>query len=262
MKCKGKIKVKAENGKTRATNCNEQLELHAIFCPKCGEPTKALSTDLSAKQNFNEIWEQFRTIKSKFYTTALLVIIPLLAIIAGIYFRENLAEIVKIDQYYFTNLLLLVFIPFLLTPFASKPNFSKNLTLKFQFYPKMFLVTLMNLLYFFILKIICTGYHLNLFVDPILHLVMVVLVLYWITIMIFVPILVIRKKTNPSKAEIMCYKASAETRWQQFFLVLQITFVNVIGVLFFGFGLLISLPLSYILIENYFAKLEQYQLFN
>ena len=36
MKCKGKIKVKAENGKTRATNCNEQLELHAIFCPKCG----------------------------------------------------------------------------------------------------------------------------------------------------------------------------------------------------------------------------------
>ncbi len=262
MKCKGKIKIKAENGKIRETNCNEQLELHAIFCPKCGEPTKALSTDLSAKQNLNEVWEQFKTIKSKFYATALFVIIPFFAIIVGIYFRNNLAEMIKIDQYYFTNLMLLLFIPLLLIPFASKPNFSKNLTFKFQFYPKMFLVVLMNILYFFILKIICIGYHLNLFVDPILHLVRVVLVLYWITIMIFVPILVIRKKINPIKAAVACYKASAETRWQQFFLVLQVTFVNVIGVLFFGIGLIISLPLSYILIENYFAKLEQYQLFD
>ncbi|MCK4957554.1 MAG: hypothetical protein KAS49_07940, partial [Candidatus Cloacimonetes bacterium] len=85
--------------------------------------------------------------------------------------------------------------------------------------------------------------------------------LYWIAIMLPVPLVMMRKEVNAFKAVKMCYVASAETRWQQFFTAFYVVSVNVLGALVLGLGLLRSISFSYLLIERYYQKLDEYKLF-
>jgi hypothetical protein len=66
---------------------------------------------------------------------------------------------------------------------------------------------------------------------------------------------------NAFQAVALCYKASMETRWQQFFLVLRIAGINVLGAALAGLGLLYSAPLSYVLVERYYQQLDEFRLF-
>jgi len=111
------------------------------------------------------------------------------------------------------------------------------------------------------MKIICTGYLLNIAIDPVLHIVRLVMVLYWIAIVVPAPVLMVRKSLNPIKAIIVSYKAGKETRWQQFFLAIRIVLVNVLGAAIVGLGLLVTIPLSYLQLEKYYSKMEEYELF-
>ena len=269
MKCRGKIKEKTKNGRTVEKVCNNKLDEHQIFCNKCGEPTGALSGPLSAKQNFREVWEQFKKVKSKFYPFAIFIILTsYLLIVLEAIFGKTLAEAVNIDHYLLSNLIFLIIIPFALIPFGMKGKFTENpFSVKAYFkgltnYPKYFLLTLVYILFFFILKVLCAGFLLGISIDPILHPVRFILVLYWITIMLPSPILIARKNVNAFQAVVLCYKASMETRWQQFFLVLQIVGVNVLGAALAGLGLLFSVPLSYVLIEKYYLQLDKFDLFD
>ncbi len=268
MKCRGKIKEKTQNGRTVERICNNKLDEHQIFCDKCGEPTGALSGHLSARQNYKEVWDQFKKVKSKFYPFAIFIILTSYLLIAlEAIFGKILAEAVNIDHYLLSNLIFLVIIPFALIPFGMKEKFMENpFSVKAYFkglknYPKYFLLTLDYILFFFILKVLCAGFLLGISIDPILHPVRFVLVLYWITIMLPSPILIARKNVNAFQAVVLCYKASMETRWQQFFLVLRIAGINVLGAALAGLGLLYSVPLSYILVERYYQKLDDFRLF-
>lgn len=268
MKCRGMKKEKTKNGKKIQVKCNTELDQHAIFCHVCGEPTAALSGQLSAKVNYKDVWNKFNQNKSKYYPFAIFMTLTSFLLIGlGVYFSETLAESLKIDHYIFTNLMLLFLVPFTLIPFGFKENFTKEpfkISMYFKGlknYPKLFLLVLINILYFLILKILCTGYVLGITVDPILHPVRFVLVLYWITITFPAVLLVIRKRFNPIKAIIICCKASAETRWQQFFIVFRLFVMNVIGAALAGLGLLLTIPFSYILIEKYYMSLDEFELF-
>ena len=268
MKCKGKIKEKTRSGRTIEKNCTAKLDEHAIFCSECGEPTDALSGPLSAKKNYQEAWKEFKQIKTKFYPFSIFMIFTaFLLILLSVLFSRSLAESFNIDHYLFVNLVLLILVPFVLVPFSFEPGFLKeHFTISGYFkelknYPKFFMLTLVYILYFALLKVLCTGFQLGIATDPILHLVRLVLVLYWITIMLPSPILIIRKKVNAFKAVVLCYKASAETRWQQFFLVLKIVFINIIGAALAGLGLLVTIPLSYVLIEKYYDNMDEFELF-
>jgi hypothetical protein len=66
---------------------------------------------------------------------------------------------------------------------------------------------------------------------------------------------------NPVKAIIKSYKASAETRWQQFFILIYLFLINVLGFATIA-GSLISIPLSYILIEKYYFAMNKFKLFD
>ena len=268
MKCRGRIKEKTKNGKTIERTCNNKLEEHQIFCDKCGEPTGALSGPLSAKQNYKEIWKQFKKVKSKFYPFAIFIILTSYLLIAlEAVFGKTLAEAVNIDHYLLSNIIFLVIIPLALIPFGMKEKFMENpFSVKaylkgLKNYPKYFLLTLVYILFFFVLKVLCAGFLLGISIDPILHPVRFILVLYWITIMLPSPILITRKNVNAFQAVVLCYKASMETRWQQFFLVLQIAGINVLGAALAGLGLLYSIPLSYVLVERYYQKLDEFRLF-
>ncbi len=266
-KCKGTLVIK-QNGKKIKKKCNYELSEYDIFCPVCGEPTDALSKDLSAKQNIKEVWKEYNPIKAKYFAFSIFMLFTaFLLIFLSFLLKEQISSLLHINVYFTENILYLITIPLALIPFASEENFIKNpLTIgeqikNLKYYPKMFLFVFFNLLYFFLLKVICAGYLLNVLVDPILHIVRLILVIYWLVIVMPAPLLITRLNMNPVTAIIKSYKASAETRWQQFFILIYLFLINVLGFATIA-GSLISIPLSYILIEKYYFAMNKFKLFD
>ena len=269
MKCNGTIVTKNKNGKKILQKCNYQLSEYDIFCPKCGTPTNALSTKLSAKMNIKEVWYKYSPQKGKYFAFSIFMLFTaFLLIFLSYLLKEQVADLLHINVYFAENILYLFTIPLALIPFASKEDFIKNplkissFIKNLKYYPLMWFFVLINILYFFLLKVICTGYLLKMLVDPILHIVRFIMVLYWLVIVMPAPLLIVRKKVNPVSAIILSYKASAETRWQQFFILLYLFAINVIGLLLFVAGSIVTIPVAYILIEKYYFRMDEYHLFD
>ena len=111
------------------------------------------------------------------------------------------------------------------------------------------------------MKIINTGFILNIATDPLLHFARLILVVYWITIVFPVPLMIVRRRMNPFSAIKVAYYKTQETRWQQFFTLFFILVINAAGLALIGVGLIVSLPLSYILIERYYRQMDEFELF-
>ncbi|MFC1898311.1 hypothetical protein ACFLYJ_01940 [Candidatus Cloacimonadota bacterium] len=261
MKCKGSIIEKKSLFEKKVKVCNNQLADHQIFCDKCGTSTGVLSKDLSAKQNWKQAWNQFKPEKASYYAFSIFMIICIFSFI-------GLSAVMGSQYFWYNNLVLLFIVPLALIPFSFESNFlTEPFTIKkfFQYaqhYPKLFLFVLINIAFFIFLKILCTGAFLNIATDPILHEVRLILVLYWIAIVLPAPILMIRKKMNPLKAIIVSYKAGSETRWQQFFVVFFLFCANLLGLALAGLGLLVTIPFTYIIIERYYLRMDEYELFD
>jgi len=260
MKCKGKIKRTNKSGRTEVQICNYELSEHDIFCPKCGEPTAALSGPLSAKENWKSAWKEFKPIKGKYLPFSIFIILTAFLFTA-------LAVYFTMSNYWLQNTILLFIIPLTLIPlsfdadFISKPFTIENYFKSLKYYPKFFVFVFINIVYFLFLKIVCDGFMLNIVIDPILHLVRFIMILYWIAIVVPVPILMIRKRMNPFKAIVVAYKAGTETRWQQFFVAVIGFLVNIVGAALLGLGLLITIPLTYIALEKYYLNMDEFELF-
>jgi hypothetical protein len=260
MKCKGTIVEKKSFFEKKYRPCNNKLKEHQIFCDKCGESSGALSNDLSAKQNWKQVWPSFKEVKASYYSFAIFMIIFVFSFI-------GLSVVLGSRYFWYNNLVLLLIVPFALLPFSFESNFlSEPFTIRrffshAQHYPKYFLFVLINIIWFIFLKILCTGAFLNIATDPILHEVRLILVLYWIAIVLPVPILMVRRKMNPIKAIIVAYKAGRETRWQQFFVVFFLFLANLVGLALAGLGLMVTIPFSYVMIERYYLRMEEYELF-
>lgn len=260
MKCKGKIKRKNKLGKVIIEQCGNKLDDNEIFCSKCGHPTSALEEGLSARKNIKSIWKLFWPEKNKYLSFSLVMLFcAFLPIAAVVFFTKG--------NYWLNNLLLLFTVPLALVPLASDKDFARSglnpssFTGNLKYYPKLWLFTGVNILWFLLLKILCTGFLLNVATDPILHPVRLILVFYWIAIVLPVPFLIVRYNKNPLAAIKQAYKASSEIRWQLFFIGGFLFLINLAGALFLVIGLLFTIPLSYILLERYFLRLEEYKLF-
>lgn len=261
MKCQGLVKKENKRGQKITALCGHELEETAIFCPVCGEPTAALKTGLSAYQNLKESWNTFMAVKGKFLGFAVfMILVPLLINIAGFL-------LVK-DSYLQTNLFLLFSLPLLLIPFSLPGPYSGNpMSIKsylrhLAYYPNYLFFIFLSILYFFVLKVVCTGFLLNLATDPILNLVRLILIIYWLVIISPAPLLMARKKINPVQAVITCYQAGDQTRWQQFYLLLCLLLINILGAALAGLGLLVTLPFTYFTLEKYFLSMKDYKLFD
>ncbi len=261
MKCKGRIKDK-NTGKVKVAQiCNSVIDDHAIFCPFCGTPTEALSTSLSARKVFREQWNEQRQEGMKFTVTGIILMAVVLALIFSAFY-------LTVEMYYITNLVILFLVPFLLIPFTfnwenGKVEFSLNNYLaRLKYYPVSWLFVLANLLYYFLLKVICTGYLLTVATDPILHLVRLILSIYWLAVIFPVPFLLFKKKIPLFKAFKAAYIAGAETRWQHFHLLLFITLLNLVAIIPLGLGLIFTLPVSYRIMHRYYTNMDEYKLFD
>jgi len=234
--------------------CETKLNSDQIYCYECGEPTAILKNNLSASKSVKRIWQDYQEIKSHNYLFAIfyffVLLVPLIFLVQFTY-----------HNYYLQNLLLLFFLPLLFIPFsivAGKEN--KYLTIKSYFYnlrhyPKYFLFILLNIVYFFLLRVITTS------VDPILNLVRLIMVLYWLSIVVPLPSLIANKNINTFRAWWKVYIGGKETRWQQFYIYLFLSMINIVGLAILGLGLLVTIPFSFIVIDRYFREMDNNKLF-
>jgi hypothetical protein len=246
----------------RCKHCNEKIKDHDFWCIYCGHATGIVKTYLTAKQAIREEWEAFTLSKSKSYVFAILNALLLLTLLGGAYWfslNDTLLPISHFAKYLLNNLVYLFILPLLLTPFqlATKyPNQGWGISDYFKSlkeYPRFFVFVLLNIIYFFVLKYVCMG-------DPILHIVRFVMVLYWISIVLPAPVIMMELKLNPLKAIVKAYHVGRETRWQLFFLWFMLFFINLVAILPLGLGLLVTLPLTYRVVHRYYMKLVEFEL--
>jgi hypothetical protein len=260
MKCKGRLKDKKVSKLKNGSTCNAVLDDHAIFCSVCGTTTEALQNELSARKVFKGQIKDYREKGMKFSVPGILLMVLTLVLFYSVFFLTA-------KMYYVTNLILLFLIPFMLIPFTFKwednrVEFSlSNYLSALRYYPLLWLFTLLNVVYYFLLKILCTGYLLTVATDPILHLVRLVLAIYWLAVIFPVPYIIINKKISLLRALKISYQAGAETRWQHFYLLLFVIFLNLVAIIPLGFGLIFTLPFSYQVIYKYSANMDQFELF-
>lgn len=234
--------------------CESKLDSDQIYCLECGEPTSIFKNNLSALKTIRRVWDEYKESKDKHFAFAIFyffaLLLPLGIII--IYTRTD---------YYLHNLILLFFLPLLFIPFSIRIDKGKNkLTIGRYFanlkhYPRYLSFVFLNIVYFFLLKVITTS------VDPILNLVRFIMVLYWISIVVPLPCFIADKKENIIKAWLSVYKGGKETRWQQFYIYIVLGILNMIGAFLLGVGLLITIPFSIAAIEEYYHEMDRNKLF-
>ena len=217
--------------------------------------------ELSAKKVFSSVYNEYKVEGKKITGQGILLAI-LSIIILGIIF------LITAQMYFVNNLVILFLLPFLLIPFAADWNEKrvdlsiKNYLKQLRAYPKLWIFVLINILYYFFLKVICTGYLLTVATDPILHPVRLILVIYWLAIILPVPYLILKVGLSPFKAILVSYKAGSETRWQHFYLIIFILLMNAVAIIPIGIGLIFTLPLSYKIIHQYSKNMAEFKLFD
>jgi len=236
------------------SRCDTKLGANQIYCYECGEPTVVLREDLSAFKTIKQVWEKSKQNRGANYGFVIFYFFALLIPLGVIVLYTH-------ADYYIHNLLLLLLLPLLFIPFSMnisdvyKPLTIKGYLTELRSYPKYFLFILLNILYFFVLKVITSS------VDPILNLVRLIMVLYWLSIVVPFPVLLAHKKVNSLKGLYLVYRGSRETRWQQFFIYVFCTLINIVGASLVGIGLLITIPFSIAIVKSYYLKMDNLELF-
>ena len=243
--------------------CLKDLQPNQLYCLECGQATAVLSEELSARKNWQATWSEYKNRKGENYPFVIffffIIILPLFTIL----FAPQILNLFQsINSFLFSNIFLLFALPLVFIPFSVPLMTEKTkITIRkyfqsFKFYPRMFTFVLINIAYFLLLKLITMS------VDPILNIVRLILVLYWLAIMVPYPHLLLRKSVNPFKGLIIVYKAGKETRWQQFFTYVYLFIINVLGLVALGIGLLVTIPYSIAVIERYYLQMDKLGLFN
>ncbi len=247
----------------KCKKCKAEITEFDIFCKKCGTETDLLSKGLSSKENKKQTSEQLSKIRNNYYSVSMFltiaVIFPMLILL---YFSRY--------NHLLISAITIVFLPFILILITRENGFlqkDKRFTIKEYFgllpnYPKFMVFVLYNVLYFYLLTLVCTARPLlNYAYDPILNLVWLVMAFYWFAIIIPAPGLIIHKNYSPSKAIVQSYIKGKETRWQQFFTFIHIILAILFGVVTLGFGFMVSIPHIILLLDNYYLRMDKYRRF-
>ena len=238
----------------RCQKCREKVEYFDIYCHKCGHPTNLLKEELSAKENFKEVWMNFNNEYKKYIPLSALVwfisILPMIVIFVYLFFNpissnDNINLLIN-------SAVVLVFLPLALLPFSfvgkSEPTVS-NYFNHFKKYPSVLCFSFVTVVFYAGIELICK----RLNADPILNIVWLILTIYWIAINVPTLGLIFNKEMIPAKAVWLAYKAGKETRWQQLFTAWRI-FILLPGFVF-------TLPLLYLLPLSYYKRLDDLDLF-
>ncbi len=256
----------------RCKHCNAKLAEHDIWCVNCGRQTSLPQTELSACSSLKQTWSQFSGPKSRSVPAAglsvLLGLIPIAALIvlfnsyidlpATTGLQTVLSLLVKALAYS-------VFLPFVLVGInAASTTNSHTVELSawkksMSAYPRYFMFSLISALYYALIYIVCIGLP-KFGSDPILRLVWIVLMNYWVAIALPALVLMEIKELSPLSALRLSYRHFHDLRWNIWLMGLILLVLNAVAFALFLIGLVVTIPFSWFAIRDYTRRLVDFEL--
>ncbi len=259
----------------RCKHCDARLAPHDFWCANCGKQTQVINKDLSAWASLTKTWQKYLPHKGVNIPAAAFAIIAGVVPILLLLFLLNASGHLNLSQDQATgdlllNLLLMaaaitVFLPMLLLPYKEVCAASghslvfKNLLHSLRQYPRYLFLSVISVLFFVIVYLICFGLP-NFSSDPILRLVWIVLVNYFLALFLPVPVLMERLEASPWKAFKISYKNFHVVRWQLYLLALVLILINLAATTLAMVLLLFTLPLSWFAVRDYTDLLLHYEI--
>jgi len=259
----------------RCKYCNARLASHDLWCVDCGRQTSVVNSDLSALASLKETYRSFRSVASASVPGAAFAVIfgflpiaVVLYLFNGIISLENGTVGGTLLNLLAKSLSISIFVPFMLIafqPICAHKDYKlslKEMTSALKSYPKYLGFTLINALFFVLIYIICFGLP-NFSSHPILRLVWIVLVNYWIAISLPAAVLIPEIEVSPWKAIKLSYRHFHDVRWNIYLLGLVLGILLSISILLFFLlliPLVLCLALALFAVRDYIRKLISFEL--
>jgi hypothetical protein len=238
----------------------------------CGVQSPVVKTDLAALRSLKNTRKELKGKTSSMVPamgfSIILGVIPI-AILIWIFasFINNESNTIGklMINLSLKSVLISLFVPMLLLPFSlisNQRDYSlklKDLLLNMKHYPKYLLFALINAVVLMVLYLVCFGFP-GFASDPILRLVWIVLINYWLAIALPAVVVMEIKQVNPLKALKLSYQHFTDVRWNIYLLALLMVIFNGLAFALAIFPLLFTLPVMYFSFRDYVLKLEEYEL--
>jgi len=228
--------------------------------------------DLSALASLKRTWTEYSPLKGGNVPAAalavLLGIIPM-AVLIILFLYSNLLSfqtggnmILSLSIIFIS---LSLFFTFILTAFDPVCK-NKGYRLSFsdmksglRSYGRYLVYSLLSSVYFILIYVICFGFP-NFASDPILRLVFIVLVNYWLAVVLPVPVLMERQGIGFWGALRLSYRHFHVLRWNLYLLGVIIFLINLAAFFLVLIPLVITLPLSWYAIRDYTDLLLDFEI--
>lgn len=158
-----------------------------------------------------------------------------------------------------------VFVPIILSAFNAicsntdyRLSFAEMMT-SLKSYPRYLGYALISALFFSIIYIIGFGFP-SFASLPILRLVWIVLVNYWVAIVMPAVVLMEQFSLSPWQAIKKSYRHFHDLRWNIYLLALVLGVMNLVALMLFFVPLIFTLPLSMFAVRDYIRRLVDYEL--
>ncbi len=256
----------------RCKHCNAKLASHDVWCVECGRQTEAVKNDLSAMNSLRATASKFMPVKANSIPGAAFIIIcgfiPIAVLIwlfSGYISLESSSTMQMVLNLFIKSVAISIFVPFVLLAFTAICKHSEyrlsfaDVSSSMISYPKYLIFSLISALYYSLIYLICFGTP-NFASLPILRLVWIVLLNYWIAISLPAVVIMEHYSYSPWQSIKKSYRHLHDVRWNIFLLTLVLVVINSIAGLLLFIPLVISLPLSLFAIRDYARKLFEFEL--
>jgi hypothetical protein len=230
----------------------------------CGRQSPAVRGELSALGSLKRSWHSYKATRSANVPFAafsvILGIVPIAALVGLIigfgHIQLGSPILSLLLNLIVKTIAITLFLPFVLIgfdPACGNPGYAvsrSQLGTALRSYPKYLWFSLMNGLYFILIYVVCFGLP-SFASDPILRLVWVVLVNYWLALVLPVPILMERKGIGFLSALRLSYRHFHVVRWNLYLLALVLTLFNLIAFALALIPLVVSLPFAWFAVRDY-----------
>ncbi len=256
----------------RCSKCNAKLSPNDVWCLNCGRQTRLIKEELSALRSLARTWGHMSSGFSAYVPAGavsiifgVLPIVILIWLFSGLLGYQDETTASYLAELILKTLSVSLFLPFVMTPFSSIARInSSNYELGFKQainslgkYPRYLGVALISALFYILATIICYGLP-DFGSDPILKLVWIVLMNYWLALSLPVPMIMERMRTSPWRAYRISYRCCHDVRWNLYLLGLILLLSNLLGTIPIVIGLTITLPVSWFTIRDYVDLLFAY----
>ncbi|PKN72148.1 MAG: hypothetical protein CVU50_08370 [Candidatus Cloacimonetes bacterium HGW-Cloacimonetes-3] len=256
----------------RCKHCNARLANHDIWCVECGRQSDVVKTELSAMKSLKKTYKAFLPEKALAIPgTAFMLIAGVLPILVLLWVfnkyisLESGTAMQMLMNLGIKSIAISVFIPIILSAFnamCSHTNYQlsfSSMMSSLKSYPRYLGYALISALFFSIIYIIGFGFP-SFASLPILRLVWIVLVNYWVAIVLPAVVLMEQFSLSPWQAIKKSYRHFHDLRWNIYYLALVLGIINLVALLLLFVPLIFTLPLSMFAIRDYTRLLVEYEL--